>query len=249
MAIEGLKPVFAVYSTFLQRAYDQVLHDVCIQRLPIIFAIDRAGIVGEDGETHQGVFDLSYLSHMPNLVILAPKCVEELRFMLRWAVKQEYPIAIRYPKGGDNPRVALSPLKNFIKGKWEVLCLEGSVAIIATGKMVQQAILAQEKLRSLGISVSVINACFIKPIDKSLIDNLVKKGFKIVTIEDNMIHGGLGSMILEYISSITDKISILNLGFKDEFIPHGNIDLLYKLHGLDVKWNSSKNSKIFLMKI
>ena len=245
MAIEGLRPVFAVYSTFLQRAYDQILHDVCIQKLPIIFAIDRAGIVGEDGETHQGVFDLSYLSSMPNMVILAPKCVEELRFMLRWAVAQQYPMAIRYPRGGDNLSVALSPLKHFIKGKWEVLSLEGNVAIIATGKMVQQAILAQEKLRSLGILVSVINACFIKPIDKELIDNLVKKEFKIVTIEDNMIHGGFGSMVLEYISSITDKLSILNLGFKDEFIPHGNVDILYKLHGLDVNGIVEKILKLY----
>lgn len=234
MAMEGLKPIFAVYSTFLQRAYDQILHDVCIQKLPIIFAVDRAGIVGEDGETHQGVFDLSYLSHMPNMVILAPKCVEELRYMLRWAVNEEYPIAIRYPRGGDNKSIILSPLKKFIKGRWEVLNLEGNIAIIATGKMVQHAILAQEKLRELGITVSVINACFIKPIDKVLLDDLVKKEFKIVTIEDNMLHGGFGVMVLEYINLITNKISVVNLGFKDEFIPHGNVDILYKLHGLDV---------------
>jgi 1-deoxy-D-xylulose-5-phosphate synthase len=234
MAKQGLKPIFAVYSTFLQRAYDQILHDVCLQNLPVIFAIDRAGIVGQDGETHQGVFDLSYLSHIPNMTIMAPKCISELKSMLTFAVKQDYPIAIRYPRGGDNPKVKMSPIENFKKGKWEILFNGGKIAIIATGKMVQNAILVREKLNSLGVEATVINACFIKPIDKSLISELVDKKYSIVTIEDNLIHGGLGSLVLQYVNTLTGNTRVVNLGFKDEFIPHGTVDILYKLYKLDV---------------
>ena len=150
MAAQGLKPIFAVYSTFLQRAYDQIVHDVCLQKLPVIFAIDRAGIVGQDGETHQGIFDLSYLSHIPNMTIMAPKCISELKSMLTFAVKQDYPIAIRYPRGGDNPNVRMSSIENFKRGKWEILFHGGKIAFIATGKMVQNAILVREKLNRLG---------------------------------------------------------------------------------------------------
>lgn len=234
MATQGLKPIFAVYSTFLQRAYDQILHDVCLQKLPVVFAIDRAGIVGADGETHQGIFDLSYLSHIPNMTIMAPKCVSELKSMLTFAVKQDYPIAIRYPRGGDNCNVKMSSIESFTRGKWEVLLHGGKIALIATGKMVQNAILVREKLNNLGIDATVINACFIKPIDTALISELVDKKYSIVTIEDNLIHGGLGSLVLEYINSLDTKIRIINLGFKDEFIPHGSVDILYKLHKLDV---------------
>lgn len=234
MAKTGLKPVFAVYSTFLQRAYDQILHDVCIQKLPVIFAIDRAGIVGQDGETHQGVFDLSFLTHIPNITVMSPKCIFELKNMLRWSVKQNYPIAIRYPRGGDNEKVLMEPLNDFTLGKWEVVSREGNIALIAQGKMVQYSILAKHKLKELGINVSVINACFVKPIDKELIKALVEEGTNIVTIEDNVIRGGLGSYILEYINTLDKKVKVMNLGFKDEFIPHGKPDLLYKLYGLDV---------------
>ena len=158
----GLRPVFAVYSTFLQRGYDQVLHDVCLQKLPVIFAIDRAGIVGEDGETHQGVFDLSYLSHIPNITIMSPKCTDELKIMLRWAFNQEYPIAIRYPRGGDNNNVKLSPIKYMEKGKWEILYggLDSSncnIALIATGKMVQKAVLVRENLKKYNINAYHLN--------------------------------------------------------------------------------------------
>ncbi|OFI07602.1 1-deoxy-D-xylulose-5-phosphate synthase [Clostridium acetireducens DSM 10703] len=232
MAKVGLKPIFAVYSTFLQRAYDQVLHDVCIQKLPVIFAIDRAGIVGEDGETHQGVFDLSYLSHMPNLTIMTPKCVCELKNMLKWSVEQNFPIALRYPRGGDN--INLVPLKDFKVGKWEIIHKEGNIALIAAGKMVQHAELVREKLNSLGIKVSVVNACFVKPIDKSLIKNLVEEDFKIITIEDNVIRGGFGSTVLEYVNSLNKNTKVLNLGFKDEFIPHGSVNTLYNVYELDV---------------
>jgi 1-deoxy-D-xylulose-5-phosphate synthase len=234
MASEGLKPVFAVYSTFLQRAYDQVVHDVCMQNLPVIFAIDRAGIVGKDGETHQGVFDLSFLSHIPNMTIMTPKCIEELKTMLSWAVYQQYPIAIRYPRGTDNNQVYLSPLKSFEKGKWEVIYGGGDIALIACGKMVQNAILVKEKLNSMGINASVINACFVKPVDKEMLNNLAQNKTTIVTIEDNVIHGGLGSLVLQFMNSLNCNNKIVNLGFKDEFIPHGSTDVLYKLYGLNV---------------
>lgn len=235
----GLKPVFAVYSTFLQRAYDQIIHDICIQKLPVVLALDRAGIVGEDGETHQGVFDLSYLSHMPNITILSPKCIEDLKKMLDWAVMQNFPVAIRYPRGGDDPNVKLSPMNKIERGKWELLYggIDSSncnIAIVATGKMVQHSILAREKLKNMNIDVSVINAAFIKPIDELLLKDLVRRGFKIITIEDNVKHGGLGSLVLEYINSISHNTRVVNLGFKDEFITHGNVEVLYKLYGLDV---------------
>ncbi|MGH4138031.1 1-deoxy-D-xylulose-5-phosphate synthase [Clostridium sp.] len=233
MASQGLRPIFAVYSTFLQRAYDQILHDVCIQKLPVIFAIDRAGVVGQDGETHQGIFDLSYLSHIPNMTIMAPKCISELKSMLAFAVKQDYPIAIRYPRGGDNPNIKMSSIKNFIRGKWEIVFHGGKIAFIATGKMVQNAVLVREKLNNIGIESTVINACFIKPIDEVLIKELVDKNYSIVTIEDNVIHGGLGSMVLEYVNSLNGNTKVITLGFKDEFVPHGTVDILYKLYKLD----------------
>ncbi|WP_034868800.1 1-deoxy-D-xylulose-5-phosphate synthase [Clostridium lundense] len=234
MATEGLKPVFAVYSTFLQRAYDQILHDVCIQNLSVILAIDRAGIVGADGETHQGVFDLSYLSHIPNMTIVAPKCVSELEYMLNWAVSQDSPMAIRYPRGGDNPNVTLEPLKEFKKGKWETLYDEGEIMFVAVGRMVQQAVLVREKLKNSGIKVGIINASFVKPLDRSLLKDLVYSGKSIVTLEDNIIEGGFGSMVLEYVNSLHKETKVINLGFKDEFIPHGGVDILYKNYGLDV---------------
>lgn len=244
MAKAGLRPVFVVYSTFLQRAYDQILHDVCIQKLPVVFAIDRAGIVGEDGETHQGVFDLSYLSNIPNITIISPKCVEEMRNVLRWSLKQNYPIAIRYPRGGDYEGINLSPIEDFSIGKWEIIeynCMDikdnksnNKIAIIAAGKMVQKAVLVQKKLKDMGIYSIVVNACFIKPIDYNLIKNLISENYNIVTIEDNVIHGGLGSLVLEYINTLDSNNKVLNLGFKDEFITHGSVETLYKLYGLDV---------------
>ncbi|ACA55976.1 1-deoxy-D-xylulose-5-phosphate synthase [Clostridium botulinum] len=233
IATEGLKPVFAVYSTFLQRAYDQILHDICIQNLPVVFAIDRAGIVGSDGETHQGIFDLSYLSSLPNMTIIAPKCLEEMKPMLKWALNQNSPVAIRYPRGGDIKSLEMTPIKNMKKGKWEVICEEGDIAIIATGKMVQHAIIAREKLKEYGIKSTIVNANFINPIDKELIKNFVKKGYKIVTVEDNVIKGGFGSLVLQYISELKANNTVLNLGFKDKFVPHGSTDILYKIEGLD----------------
>ncbi len=235
MASQGLKPVFAVYSTFLQRAYDQVIHDVAIQKLPVVIAIDRAGIVGQDGETHQGVFDLSYLTHIPDMTIMSPKCTEELRYMLQFAVTQNYPIAIRYPRGGDLSSIKLSPMTFFRKGKWEVLGNKsGKVAIIAVGKMVQNVIIAKELLKEKNIDCTVVNSCFVKPIDSELIKELVQSGYDLVTVEDNMISGGLGSEVLEYLNREgLLKNNILTLGFKDKFIQHGDVNILYNLNKLD----------------
>lgn len=233
MASQGLKPVFAVYSTFLQRAFDQVLHDVCIQKLPVVLAIDRAGIVGEDGETHQGVFDISYLSCIPNMTIISPKCLEELKSILRWSIKQDFPIAIRYPRGGDIEGVNFTSIDEITKGKWEVLNKAGNVAIIATGKMVQHGKLALEILKERGIDATLINACFIKPIDKELLSKLAEENYKILTVEDNLLSGGLGSSILNYLNSLEKKVEIRNLAYEDVFITHGDIDSLYKNHNLD----------------
>ncbi len=235
MASEGLKPVFAVYSTFLQRAFDQVLHDVCIQKLPVVFAIDRAGIVGEDGETHQGIFDISYLSCIPNMTIMAPKCLDELRIMIRWAVNQKFPVAIRYPRGGEDKDIELKPLESIVKGKWEILNSQGNIAIIASGKMVEHAKKAQDKLNSMEIKTTLINASFIKPIDIKLLESLAENGYKILTIEDNILIGGLGYNILSYINSLGKDIKVINMGFKDEFIPHGDVDILYREFNLDAE--------------
>ncbi|WP_160678704.1 1-deoxy-D-xylulose-5-phosphate synthase [Clostridium sp. C8-1-8] len=232
MAKEGLKPVFAVYSTFLQRAYDQVLHDVCVQNLPVVFAIDRAGIVGEDGETHQGVFDISYLSHIPNLTIVAPKMLEEVKPILTWALKQNEPIAIRYPRGGDQKDIDLKPIDNIKKGKWDQLRDGEEVVVIATGKMVQHAEEAI-KLVEDKYSVGLINATFIKPIDKAILDKVASNYKNVITIEDNVLNGGLGREILSYLNNTGFNGKIINMGYEDSFITHGDLATLYKLNKLD----------------
>lgn len=233
IASSGFKPVFAVYSTFLQRAYDQVLHDVCLQNLPVVFAIDRAGIVGNDGETHQGVFDISFLSHIPNLTIMSPKSTEELRTILNWSVEQNFPIAIRYPRGGDEGET-LKSVEEIKLGQWEVLSDEGDIAIIATGNMVERALRVREKLSKFGIKVSVINGYFIKPLDEKLLQSLGESKEYIFTMEDNVINGGFGSNILNYLNKINKKVNIVNIGYEDKFIPHGDPKTLYKVNNMDV---------------
>lgn len=234
MASAGLKPIFAVYSTFLQRGYDQIIHDVCIQNLPVIFAIDRAGIVGEDGETHQGVFDLSYLSAIPNMTILAPKHLEELPLMLKWALNQNRPIAIRYPRGTDCVE-DIRPLSEIKYGKWEKMINGDKIAIIAVGKMIQHAVIAAKTLNKQGINPTIIGATFVKPIDIEMLKELTKDGYNIITIEDNSICGGFGSYVLMELSKLNFKGKFKALGYSDKFIPHGDIDLLYKDAGLDSK--------------
>lgn len=238
MASNGLKPVFAVYSTFLQRAFDQVLHDVCLQNLPVVFAIDRAGIVGEDGETHQGINDLSYLSIMPNIHIVAPKCLEEIEVLLEWAINKNTPVAIRYPRGG-NIIGNLSPIKKVEEGKWEIINNGSKVCIIATGKMVQHAMLAKDILYERGLNPTIINATFIKPIDQNMLENIAKEGYNILTIEDNVLNGGLGSTIKDYLSKINFQGVVKSLGYEDGFVPQGNVEILYKACKLDCE-NISK---------
>lgn len=234
MASAGLRPVFAVYSTFLQRAFDQVIHDVCIQNLPVVFAIDRAGIVGDDGETHQGVFDLSYLCAVPNMVVLAPKHLEELPIMLKWALKQNGPVAIRYPRGSDCCK-ELTAVKEIKYGKWEKIINGEKVAIIAVGKMVQHAMIARKELIKKGINPTIIGATFVKPIDTEMLKELVDEGYSIVTIEDNVINGGFGSYVLMELNRLNFKSKFKCLGFDDNFVPHGDVNLLYKDAGLDAE--------------
>ncbi|EEH97685.1 1-deoxy-D-xylulose-5-phosphate synthase [Clostridium tertium] len=232
LASANLKPVFAVYSTFLQRAFDQLIHDVCIQNMPVIFAIDRAGLVGEDGETHQGMFDLSYLSQVPNMTVLAPKHLNEIKVMLKWAFTQNGPVAIRYPRGTDCCN-EMNPLTEISYGKWERIITGEKIAIIAVGKMLQHALLAKEILKSNGINPTIINATFVKPLDKNMLENLVKEGYDIVTIEDNIINGGFGSYVLMKLYELGFRNKFKALGFKDKFVPQGNVDLLYKENKLD----------------
>ena len=230
LATSDMIPVLAIYSTFLQRGFDQIIHDVAMQNNHVIFAIDRAGLVGNDGETHQGIFDISYLSLIPNLVIMAPKCLRDMDKMFEWAISNEYPIAIRYPRGGDS--IALKEIKKIELGKWEVVSKGEKIAIIATGKMVEKAVLVNEKYK---LNAMIINALFIKPLDLNLLKNLIKDNYNILTIEDNVVNGGLGSNILLELNQLGFKKKIKILGFTDKFVPQGTVEELYKVEGLDIE--------------
>lgn len=236
LASQGLKPVVAIYSTFLQRAYDEIVHDVCLQNLPVIFAIDRAGIVGEDGPTHNGAFDISYLRHIPNIVIMAPKDENELGRMLKTAISHDGPVAIRYPRGAVSKIPTDMELKKLTIGKSEILKDGRDILIIAIGSAVQQAKHASELLNEMGISACVINARFAKPIDASLIGNLAKEIKSVLTVEENVVQGGFGSAVLEQLSEMDiDGLKIKMLGLPDKFIEHGPQNLLRKILGLDAE--------------
>lgn len=233
LARNGMLPVVAIYSTFLQRSYDQIIHDVAMQNLHVVFAIDRAGIVGEDGETHQGVFDLSYLGHIPNMTVLAPCDYLEFRAMLEYAVFiHRGPVAIRYPRGSGSEKICECVPVN--KGK-AVKIKEGSdVTIAAVGSMVKSAVEIGEKLNESGASAEIINARFIKPIDRKMIANSILKTKKLVTIEDNIVTGGMGNSVLQFISDEgIEGIRTKVFGFPDKFIEHGSRDSLIKKYGLD----------------
>ena len=239
MACQGYKPVVAIYSTFLQRAYDQVLHDVCIQKLPVVFAIDRAGIVGDDGATHQGVFDISFLRHIPNIVIMAPKDENELRHMLKTAVEYDGPCALRYPRGeglGCKIDDEMSVLKI---GKSEVLNDHPDkvpdVVLIAVGNMVWVAKEASLKLAGENIHAVVINARFIKPLDEDCIIEYAKKSGKVITIEEHVLAGGFGSAVLELLADRKlNDVEVMRIGIPDEFVEHGKPDILRRKYGLTV---------------
>jgi 1-deoxy-D-xylulose-5-phosphate synthase len=247
LAVQGLRPVVAIYSTFLQRGYDEIIHDVCLQNLPVVFAIDRAGIVGEDGPTHQGVFDISYLRHIPNLTVMAPKDDLELKAMLELALKHNGPSAIRYPRGKVSQESGLRGQGLEIEiGKAELLKEGSDVALIAIGNVVPPALAAAERLEKDGIKASVINARFIKPLDKELILKIASKTKRIITVEENMIAGGFGSAVLEYLNSMDiPDIKIKLLGIPDEFVEQGSQAILRKKYGIDEE-GIYQNCKAFL---
>lgn len=231
MACQGLRPVVAVYSTFLQRAYDQIVHDVCLQNLPVIFAIDRGGLVGEDGPTHHGLFDLSYLRHLPNMILMAPRNGAELKAMLRKAVKLSSPVAIRYPRGQIDEEET-GKLLEIELGKAEVLRKGGDGAIIACGTMAKEAVSAFHLLSKEGIKVTVVNARFVKPLDEELILDLAKETGIIVTCEENVRAGGFGSAVSELLADKGINCPVTSIGIKDEFVSQGKIAELKEEHGL-----------------
>lgn len=237
MAKEGLKPVLAIYSSFLQRGYDQLIHDIALSKMPVTICIDRAGVVGNDGETHQGLFDLSFLSSIPNIVILAPKNFEELERMLEYAVNLNKPVVIRYPRGGENYK--FEKTEEIQYGKAEVIQEGTDLSIIAIGKMVGRAKeianLLPEK------SVEIINARFLKPLDKETILKSIEKTRYAITIEDNLIRGGLGTAVIEEVNkSNLENIKIKTFGYDDIFVEHGSVNELenkYKLSAEEISKN------------
>ncbi|WWR14858.1 1-deoxy-D-xylulose-5-phosphate synthase [Lachnospiraceae bacterium JLR.KK008] len=232
LAAGGMKPIVAIYSSFLQRAYDQILHDVCIQNLPVVFAIDRAGLVGSDGETHQGIFDLSYLSSIPNMHIMAPKNKWELSDMLKYALTLGVPAAVRYPRG-----TAWDGLKEFRKpmefGKSEVLYEEEDIALIAVGSMVRTAATVRAALKEIGYSCSLVNARFVKPIDEVMIREMAQSHKLLVTMEENVASGGFGEKVRECMDSLNTPCRLLSIAIPDEYVEHGNVNLLYQELGID----------------
>lgn len=232
MAAAGLKPVVVVYSSFLQRAYDQIVHDVCIQNLPVLFCVDRAGLVGSDGETHQGIFDLTYLSSIPNMSVIAPKNLWELREMLQFAVDYEGPMAIRYPRGQ-----AYRGLKEFLAPveykKSEILYDEDSIALLAVGSMVSTAEHIRTKLKEEGHSCTLVNGRFIKPVDTNVVDYLARNHRCIVTLEENVLRGGYGERITDYVQKHYPAIRVVNIALPDAYVEHGNVSKLRSDLGID----------------
>ncbi|MGD9368281.1 MAG: 1-deoxy-D-xylulose-5-phosphate synthase [Desulfobacteraceae bacterium] len=234
LATEGFRPVVAIYSTFLQRAYDQIIHDVCIESLPVIFAIDRGGLVGEDGPTHHGQFDLTFLRSLPNMILMSPKDENELRRMLVTALKHNGPVAIRYPRG-IAVGVAIDPEPEAIPlGKAEVLCQGEDLLILAIGQTVEPSIRACQILKKQGISSTVVNCRFVKPLDSGLISALSKKIPRILTVEENVLEGGFGSAVLELLADQPAGAVVKRIGLPDRFIEHGSVSILREKYGLNV---------------
>ena len=233
LALGGMRPVAAIYSTFMQRAYDQVLHDVCLQNLPVVLALDRGGMVGEDGETHQGLFDLSFLRHLPNLTLMAPKDENELRDMLYTAVAHPGPIALRYPRGKGVGVAFSSTLQKVPIGQAEVLREGEDLLILALGASVYPALAAAEKLEAHGFSATVVNARFVKPLDENLILTLAAKHGRVLTVEENVLAGGFGSAVLELLADRGLAVAVKRLGIPDIFVEHGAPAILRQKYGLD----------------
>lgn len=233
MAMTGYRPVAAIYSTFLQRAYDQVLHDVCLQNLPVTFALDRGGLVGDDGPTHHGVFDIAYLRNIPNMVIMAPKDENELQHMLKTAVYHSGPVAVRYPRGNGEGVPMDEELQHLPIGKGEILREGSDVLLIATGNMVRETLKATQSLSAQGIEAAVINARYVKPLDEELILDYARRTKNVVTIEEHVLMGGFGSAVLELFEAagLTD-VKVKRIGIPDEFVEHGKQNILRANYGL-----------------
>lgn len=232
LAVGGLKPVVAIYSSFLQRAYDQIIHDVCIQNLPVVFAVDRAGIVGSDGETHQGIFDLSYLSSIPNMHVMAPKNKWELSDMMKYALSLNAPVAIRYPRGEAYAGLKefRAPIESFHA---EAIYLEKDVCLLAVGSMVKTAEEVRRLIWEAGYGCSLINARFVKPIDEKAVEYAKKHHGITAAMEENVASGGYGERVREYFDTLPGEGELLNFAIPDEYVEHGNVDLLKKEIGID----------------
>ena len=233
LAVGGMIPVFAVYSSFLQRAFDQIVHDVCLQNLHVVFAIDRSGLVGADGETHQGIFDLSYLTMIPNICVLSPKNKWELADMLKWAIrKAEGPVAIRYPRGSayDGLEEFRAPI---LYGKWEILYDESDLCLLATGNMVETAVKVRAMLKKEGANCSLINCRFVKPLDEEVLLKTAKEHNLLVTLEENVSAGGFGSQVVSYLNDVGLQTPLECIALLDAYIEAGSGDLLRKETALD----------------
>ena len=236
LATQGFVPVVAIYSTFLQRSFDQIIHDVCLQELPVIFAIDRGGIVGDDGKTHQGIFDLSYLTLIPNLVVSAPKDENELQHLLYTAIKSGLPMAVRYPRGCGLGVELETELHEIPIGKGEILREGEDAVILAIGSSVAPASEAARELASQGIETTVVNARFAKPLDSELIVNLASRIKRVATVEENTLNGGFGSSVVKFLqeAGICD-VQVKNIGIPDGFVEQGTQAILRSKYGLDAK--------------
>ena len=234
LATQGYKPVVAIYSTFLQRSFDQIVHDVCIQDLPVVFAIDRGGIVGDDGKTHQGTFDLSYLTPVPNLLVAAPKDENELQHLLYTALEAKHPMAVRYPRGAGVGVDMDEELHQIPIGSGEILCKGKDVAILALGSTVAPAVEAAQELAEGGVHATVVNSRFAKPLDAELVTSLARRIKNIVTVEENVINGGFGSGVLALLQKAgINNVRVKNIGIPDEFVEHGTQAILRAKYNLD----------------
>jgi len=234
MALEGFKPVVAIYSTFLQRGFDQIIHDVCLESLPVIFALDRGGIVGEDGPTHHGLFDLSYLRMIPNMTLMAPKDENELARMLHTAITLNSPCAIRYPRGEGSGQAIDSPIETIPVGKAEVLTHGGDLLVLAVGRSVSEALAAEAILRDRNIKATVVNMRFVKPLDEALILQLATRTPNIITVEENVLTGGFGSAVMELLADHKMRnVAVQRIGIADTFVAHGASNKLRERYGIN----------------